>query len=148
VHLYFHLKKIFYPSHQNSLLYTHFSRTHIISITYSIPTIPYFIPLPLSFSLPLTFSLSQLQCCYSVYRGLLRVLGLASSCAAGTIPEALQVSGTRAQYAIAGVPVPLQVSGAVSLRLSALGALYSSATTLARFLACKMRHSAVLEKCL
>ena len=57
VHLYFHLLKgIFYPSHRDSLLYTHFSRTRVISIPYSIPTIPYFIPLPLPFSLSPCYS--------------------------------------------------------------------------------------------
>ena len=63
IHLYFHLlEELFYSSHRDSLLYTNFSRTHIISIPYSIPTTLYFIPLP-SLSLSLTLSLSS---CYSV----------------------------------------------------------------------------------
>nr|TKW33404.1 hypothetical protein SEVIR_2G233050v2 [Setaria viridis] len=59
VNLYFHtLKRIFYPSHRDSLLYTHFFLTRVIFIPYSILTTPYFIPLP---SLPLSSQLSPLR---------------------------------------------------------------------------------------
>ena len=86
----------------------------MLSLSHTLYPLFYILFISLSFSLPPTFSFSQLQC-YSIYRGLPRALGLAGSCAAGTIPEALQVSGAGARYAIAGVPAPLQVSGADSL---------------------------------
>jgi hypothetical protein len=87
------VKKIFYLSHRDSLLYINFSRTHIIFIPYSIPTIPYFIPLtPPSLSPTLSLLLQCLACVHSAPLGIARGAG-ARTLRVGVVPNSLQDIG-------------------------------------------------------
>ena len=104
--LYFRLlKKIFYPSHRDSLLYTHFSCTCVISIPYSIPTIQYFIPLSPFLSHQLSLSPR-----YSVLACVLRALGFQVHCAVGTLQAGLQARGAGARTLPRVVPGRLAVA--------------------------------------